>query len=85
MHFPSEVLELAKVLYVGSVFIQLEDGRMFATVGGKGLMLAAVLWQLEENIMPPLRNDRKLIGLPRVDQNERRFNKNLLIPSGSVQ
>jgi hypothetical protein len=34
---PSEVLEIATVLHAGPVFIQLHDGRMFATVGGMGL------------------------------------------------
>ncbi len=32
-----EVLEIAIVQYVGSVFIRLFDGRMFATIGGKCL------------------------------------------------
>jgi hypothetical protein len=34
---PQEVLEIAIVQYVGSVFIRLVDGRMFATLGGKCL------------------------------------------------
>jgi hypothetical protein len=34
---PHEVLEIALVQYVGSVFIRLFDGRMFATIGGKCL------------------------------------------------
>jgi hypothetical protein len=34
---PLDVLEIAIVEYVGSVFIRLVDGRMFATIGGKCL------------------------------------------------
>jgi hypothetical protein len=34
---PSEVLEIATVTHAGPVFIQIEDGRMFATLGGMGL------------------------------------------------
>ena len=34
---PHEVLEIAIIQYVGSVFIRLVDGRMFATIGGKCL------------------------------------------------
>jgi hypothetical protein len=34
---PTEVLEIAKVRHAGPVFVQVEDGRMFATIGGNGL------------------------------------------------
>ena len=34
---PSEVLEIATVTHAGPVFVQLADGRMFATLGGMGL------------------------------------------------
>lgn len=34
---PSEVLEIATVQHAGDVFVQLADGRMFATIGGAGL------------------------------------------------
>jgi hypothetical protein len=33
----SEVLEIAAVVYIGRVFLQLADGRMYATIGGKSL------------------------------------------------
>jgi hypothetical protein len=33
-----EVLEIADVKHVGLVFVQLEDGRTFATIGGAGLL-----------------------------------------------
>jgi hypothetical protein len=32
-----QVLEIAKVAHRGEVFIQLADGRMYATLGGAGL------------------------------------------------
>ena len=35
--FANEVLEIVKVRHAGPVFIQVEDGRMFATIGGNGL------------------------------------------------
>jgi hypothetical protein len=35
---PCDVLELATIQYIGEVFFQLTDGRMFATVGGKSLI-----------------------------------------------
>jgi hypothetical protein len=34
---PNQVLEIATVLHAGPVFVQLQDGRMFATIGGAGL------------------------------------------------
>ncbi|HTQ40667.1 MAG TPA: hypothetical protein VMJ32_16715 [Pirellulales bacterium] len=34
---PQEALEIAIIQYVGSVFIYLVDGRMFASIGGKCL------------------------------------------------
>ncbi len=34
---PTDVLEIAVILYIGSVFLQLADGRMYATLGGKYL------------------------------------------------
>jgi len=34
---PSQVLEIATVTHAGPVFVQLADGRMFATLGGMGL------------------------------------------------
>lgn len=34
---PADVLEIATVMYLGSVFLQLADGRMYATLGGKYL------------------------------------------------
>lgn len=34
---PSEVLEVTTVTHAGPVFVQLADGRMFATLGGMGL------------------------------------------------
>jgi hypothetical protein len=33
----TEVLEIATVRFVGGVYIQLTDGRMYATIGGKSL------------------------------------------------
>jgi hypothetical protein len=32
-----EVLEIAAVMMAGNVYVQLMDGRMFATIGGKSL------------------------------------------------
>jgi hypothetical protein len=34
---PSEVLEIVQVRHVGSVAIELTDGRMYATLNGAGL------------------------------------------------
>jgi hypothetical protein len=34
---PDQVLEIAKVAHSGEAFIQLADGRMYATLGGAGL------------------------------------------------
>lgn len=34
---PADVLEIATVTYLGSAFLQLADGRMYATLGGKYL------------------------------------------------
>lgn len=34
----SEVLEIAPIMFAGSVYIQLLDGRMFATIGGQSLL-----------------------------------------------
>jgi hypothetical protein len=34
---PSEVLGIAKVTHAGELYIKLNDGRMFATTGGRGL------------------------------------------------
>jgi hypothetical protein len=33
-----EVLEIANVKHVGPVYVQLDDGRTFATIGGAGLL-----------------------------------------------
>jgi hypothetical protein len=33
----AEVMEIVTISYVGSVHIQLNDGRMYATIGGKSL------------------------------------------------
>src|ERR1700733_9407715 len=33
----SDVLEIATIRYISDVFLQLEDGRMFGTIGGKSL------------------------------------------------
>jgi hypothetical protein len=35
---PIEVLEIAGVKHVGLVYVQLDDGRTFATIGGTGLL-----------------------------------------------
>ena len=35
---PSETLEIARILHATPVYIQLTDGRMFATIGGKSLL-----------------------------------------------
>ncbi len=34
---PADVLEIAAVVFAGSVYVQLIDGRMFATIGGQSL------------------------------------------------
>jgi hypothetical protein len=34
---PSETIEITTVAFATSVFVQLADGRMFATIGGKCL------------------------------------------------
>ncbi len=34
---PSEILGIGAVFYVGAVYIQLADGRMYATIGGTAL------------------------------------------------
>ena len=34
---PSEVLEIGRLHHAGPVFLQLADGRMFATIDGAGL------------------------------------------------
>jgi hypothetical protein len=34
---PDQFLEIAKVAHSGEAFIQLADGRMYATLGGAGL------------------------------------------------
>jgi hypothetical protein len=33
----ADVLEIAAIVYIGRIFLQLADGRMYATIGGKGL------------------------------------------------
>lgn len=33
----TEVLEIASVLFAGLVYVQLIDGRMYSTIGGKSL------------------------------------------------
>jgi hypothetical protein len=33
----NDVIEIVRVRYVGEVYIELPDGRMFATIGGNGL------------------------------------------------
>jgi hypothetical protein len=40
---PSQVLELATVRHAGEVFIELVDGRKFATIGGIGLNTSGVI------------------------------------------
>ncbi len=40
---PDEVLEIAAIQYAGPVYIQLADGRMFATIGGNGLDTAGCI------------------------------------------
>ena len=32
---PADVLEIATVIHAGSVYLQIGDGRMYATIGGK--------------------------------------------------
>lgn len=34
---PQEVIDIAKVTYAGEIFVQLSDGQLFATIGGRGL------------------------------------------------
>jgi hypothetical protein len=34
---PHQVIEIAKVTYAGEIFVRLSDGRLFATIGGRGL------------------------------------------------
>ena len=34
---PSEVISIATVIYAGPVLVRLQDGRTFATIGGRGL------------------------------------------------
>lgn len=34
----ADVREIAAIVYVGTVFFRLADGRMFATIGGKRLL-----------------------------------------------
>jgi hypothetical protein len=46
---PADVLEIAKVHRVGAVFIQLIDGRMFATIGGRGLNTGGYLVPLTDS------------------------------------
>jgi hypothetical protein len=33
----AEVLEIAVIQYIGEVFMRLQDGRIYATIGGKSL------------------------------------------------
>lgn len=40
---PADVWEIATVLHVGPVYIQLKDSRMFATIGGVGLNIRGYL------------------------------------------
>lgn len=35
---PSETLEIATIMFLSPVYIQLADGRMFGTIGGKSLL-----------------------------------------------
>jgi hypothetical protein len=60
---PSEVIEIAKITHAGPVFVQLEDGRMFATLGGMGLnnhcYIVAV--RMEHRMALKRRNDRELV------------------------
>jgi hypothetical protein len=34
---PDEILAIARIAYAGPVFVQLDDGLLFATLGGTGL------------------------------------------------
>lgn len=34
---PEEILAIARISYAGPVFVQLDDGSLFATLGGTGL------------------------------------------------
>jgi len=59
---PSEVLEIAKIMHSGPVFVQLEDGRMFATLGGMGLNnhCCIVAVRYEHRVALQRRNHRAL-------------------------
>ena len=58
--FPSEVLEIASVMHAGPVFIQLEDGRMFATLGGLGLNTTGCIVAARDEHFEALRMRRHL-------------------------
>jgi hypothetical protein len=59
---PSDVVEIAKIAHAGPVFVQLEDGRMFATLGGMGLNnhCCIVAVRQEHRIALQRRNHREL-------------------------
>ena len=39
-----DVLEIARIVTVNAVYIQIEAGRMYATIGGKSLLTKAVTY-----------------------------------------
>ena len=41
---PREVLEIGSILLIGNVYIQLLDGRMYATFGGKSIGVRKVTY-----------------------------------------
>ncbi len=51
-----EVLEIATVQRAGPVFIQLTDGRMFATLGGMGLNCTGCLVEATDEHRAALKN-----------------------------
>jgi hypothetical protein len=53
---PSQVLHLATVRYSGDVYVQLEDGRMFASLGGIGLNTSGCIVPAGEEHRAALRN-----------------------------
>ena len=53
---PTEVLEIATVQRAGPVFIQLTDGRMFATLGGMGLNCTGCLVEATDEHRAALKN-----------------------------
>ncbi len=46
---PKDILAIARVRHAGDVFVELIDGRLYPTVGGKGLNTESYIVRLTES------------------------------------